>query len=55
VVQVTDYGDEMSNLQLKKLKETSVIRRVVKSMGGRLEANSTEHETNFVLTVPCKE
>ena len=54
MVTVTDYGDELTPAQLKKIFEASVVKRVVKAMGGKLEARSTDRETNFRVTVPCK-
>jgi len=44
----------LTSAQIKKIFEASVIKKVVKVMGGYLEVKSTFIETNFILTVPCK-
>ena len=54
MITVTDYGDELTPALLKKIFEVSIVKRVVKAMGGKLEARSTERETSFSVTVPCQ-
>jgi len=53
VITITDYGFELSSNQIKN--QTSILKRIVKAMGGKLEVNSSESETNFIFMLLCQE
>ena len=52
VVCISDDGDDKLS---KIISEISTLKRIIKAMDGSLEANTSCDETNFVLTVPCRE
>ena len=54
VVTVTDYGDELHKKQIKSIFASSVLKSVLKAMGGKFEVHSRDRETNFTIKVPCK-
>jgi signal transduction histidine kinase len=39
--------------EIKEKFEISGIKRIVKAMGGKLDARSFEEVTTFSITVPC--
>ena len=41
-ITITDYGHELSSVQIKKFLEASDLRRVCKAMEGKLDAYSNQ-------------
>ena len=51
---MVDYGRGLTQTQIKEVWEASVLKRIVKAMGGKLECHASLYTTNFILTIPCK-
>jgi len=51
VVIITDFGPSLTSNQIAN--EMSILKRVIKAMGGKLEVKSIYTETNFIFSIPC--
>ena len=53
VVEILDWGEELTSKEIKKKFEIASVKRIVKAMGGKLDAHSYEKVTTFRVMVPC--
>ena len=53
MIQTTNFGRGLTSAEIEQLFATSVVKRVVEAIGGKLEAHAQRYQMTFVVTIPC--
>ena len=54
IVQITDQGEFLTQNNIKQTLGTSVLKLVIKVLGGKLTVHSGSQQTTFLVRFPCK-
>ena len=54
IVQITDQGEFLTQNNIKQTLRASVLKLVIKVLGGKLTIHSGSKQTTFQVIFPCK-
>ena len=54
LLSITDEGRKLDKNHIDQMIKTSVLKQVLKAMGGKLHVHSLYAKTTFYVTLPCK-
>ena len=54
MVQITDQGEKLTQNIIKQTLGTSVLKLVIKVLGGKLTVHSGFQQTTHLVTFPCR-